>query len=325
MAIRTPLGNLNIRLVILLLALAAYRPLQTTLRHLTIDGEGHAPRLSHHSDTRTIQCYGMTKESKSCLLRDAWYHVSSSTFTLPGFTDAELDQFGLDHLYPFKISARQRVRNVDASEVLDIENHTLFWEFVDPGAENSLGHAFVFELFPLYLVASTILGDGILPLLNLLYVNDRVPRVFEEKASPFKGRMLQWDTLQVQARESNKEWIRFEAVILGDGGISAMAQRNGHDNDPNRAYNAFNNLRWWGFRNWMLAAAGIDENAKTRGRTKIIVNDKRAVDGSSPETMDRRQILNVDDVVHHLQLGFPNADVGINVELTWARETITYN
>ena len=260
--------------------------------------------MSPHSDTRAIQCYGLRKESKSCLLKDAWFHVPTNAFILLGYTDAELDQFGLQDLPPFKFAASP-VPEPNTEGVLNVEHQTVFWNFVDLGAEYSLGHAFVFELFPLYLVVNTILGDDTPSVLNLVYWNERVPHVFEGKASPFEGRFFQWETLRARA----KEWICFEAVILGDGGISAMAQRNGHDNDPNRAFNAFNSVQWWGFRNWMLRAAGVDGDAKTRPRLKIVVNDKRTEDGARSQTMDRRQILNVDEVVRHLRLGFPDAEV----------------
>lgn len=135
-----PVKTLILRLAVLLLALAAYYPFHTTVWQLTpsVNGEERALRLSPHKTSpathAAIQCYGTRKESKSCLVRNAWFHVPSSTFTLPGFTDVELELFGLENLHPFKFSV---LPTANVTQVIYIQNHTLLWEFVDSGAEYS--------------------------------------------------------------------------------------------------------------------------------------------------------------------------------------------
>jgi hypothetical protein len=108
-------------------------------------------------------------------------------------------------------------------------------------------------------------------------------------------------------KASGKSWIWFESAILGDGGATPFANNLNYATHPDP--NIFNNVRWLGFRKWVLESVGLDP-AHHPQSTSIVINDKDT-DSANPGHKDRRRIVNTQDLVMHLKKAFPYAQVCI--------------
>lgn len=156
---------------------------------------------------------------------------------------------------------------------------------------------------PRYVVLSTVMGEDVPSAVNLVLTNaDGLPGVLGHLALPMKGRAVSLKALSNRAKESGKQWIRMETAVLGDADITGHA--NNIDRSVHPPPSFFNNMRWLGFRKWMLTSAGLDPAFRPQS-SYVVLNDKRVQDGFYSGQLDRRQIINIKEVEEHLKKALP--------------------
>jgi hypothetical protein len=271
----------------------------------------HLAQAVHHQDSdgtvrSSFACYGSMPSQRACLFSDVFYSIDNNTFHLVRADDVDpgLIQENIELGPEYSVTTSSYTPETSLTQRQPDLN--VFWTFWHHGAAYSLGHAILHELFPIYVVMSNLLGEDLPIAFNLVSTSGSLPAVFDHISAATKGRVVNWPELRSKAQASGKSWIWFESAIMGHGGIPPVAYDLSGARHPSPSF--FNNLRWLGFRKWMLRTVGV--NPEHRPSTvSIVINDKDTMDTYYNGSADRRRILNIKALEQHLRGAFPNVQV----------------